>query len=31
GTVKEVWIDQITVRSDKLTTEQLQGGALKVQ
>ncbi len=31
GTVKERWIDQITVRQDKLTTEQLQGGALKVQ
>lgn len=31
GTVKSVWIDQITVRQDKLTTEQLQGGALKIQ
>lgn len=31
GTVRELWIDQITVRQDKLTTEQLQGGALKVQ
>jgi len=31
GTIKEVWIDQMTVREDKLATEQLQGGALKVQ
>lgn len=31
GTVDEIWIEQITVRVDKLVTEQLQGGAIKVQ
>ncbi len=31
GTTKEVWVAEMTIRKDKLTTEQLQGGALKIQ
>lgn len=31
GSVDEIWIDQITIRADKLATEQLQGGAIKIQ
>lgn len=31
GTTKEVWVGEMTIRKDKLVTEQLQGGALKVQ
>ncbi len=31
GKVTEVWIDQITVREDKLLTQQLQGGAISLK
>ncbi len=31
GTINEVWIEETTIRADKLVTQSLQGGALKVQ
>jgi|GEM_PF-3646630 len=31
GSIHEVWIEQTTIRPDKLVTDQLQGGAIKVQ
>jgi hypothetical protein len=30
GTIQDVWIESFTVRADKLSTEQLQGGATKI-
>jgi hypothetical protein len=31
GTIKEVWIEEVIVREDKLVNEQLQGGAIVVK
>ncbi len=31
GTIEEIWIEQATIRADKLVTEQLQSGAIKIQ
>ncbi len=31
GKIEEIWIGQTTIRADKLQTEQLQGGATKIQ
>ena len=31
GRIVEIWIEETVIRADKLTTEQLQGGALKIQ
>ncbi len=31
GRIIEIWIEETVIRADKLITEQLQGGALKIQ
>lgn len=31
GSIEEIWVEQTTIRADKLVTEQLQGGATKVK